>query len=359
MIVLHVAPVSNKKATGLNYSIPKLIEALHYNGLHVALLTISSDYSHDYPFSVFTFKSLGLIPKVDNLPAPFDKPDLIVFHSTYIYKQALLAYNAKQYAIPYIITPRGGMTVGAQKKKWIKKKLGNLLFLNHMVKHAAAIHCLTENEATDVRNWKDDVFIVGNGIDLPSQLAQPGNHDPLHIIFIGRLDIFHKGLDLLIEACNFAKDALYQANAKVEIYGPGDTSDLMKLVDKYEINDIVYCKGPIYGEDKEQVYLNADIFVHTSRFEGHPISVLEALSYGIPCILTPGTNVNIEIAEAGAGWSVEQNSSDIANGIRQALQSDLNHMSKKAQAFAISAYSWDKIAQKTVQNYNKLINTTE
>ena len=42
-----------------------------------------------------------------------------------------------------------------------------------------------------------------------------------------------------------------------------------------------------------------DLFIHTFRFEGHPIAVLEALSYGIPCLLTPGTNMAGEVEAAG------------------------------------------------------------
>ena len=58
--------------------------------------------------------------------------------------------------------------------------------------------------------------------------------------------------------------------------------------------------GPIAGADKKKVLKDADLFLHTSRSEGHPMGVLEALAYGIPCLLTPGTNMASEVAASGA-----------------------------------------------------------
>ncbi|MBD2508806.1 glycosyltransferase [Nostoc muscorum FACHB-395] len=74
-----------------------------------------------------------------------------------------------------------------------------------------------------------------------------------------------------------------------------------------------------------------DLLIHTFRFEGHPIAVLEALSYGIPCLLTPGTNIAGEVEAAGAGWSVEDTPAAIAKGMQDVLAARLE-LSKRGQA---------------------------
>lgn len=50
------------------------------------------------------------------------------------------------------------------------------------------------------------------------------------------------------------------------------------------------------------------------------MSILEAMSYGIPCMVTPGTNMDKEVLEANAGWVVELSEESIANGINMVIQ---------------------------------------
>ena len=47
--------------------------------------------------------------------------------------------------------------------------------------------------------------------------------------------------------------------------------------------------GELYEEKKEEFLNGCRIMVLTSRYEGFPMTVLEALSHGNPCIVTPGT----------------------------------------------------------------------
>lgn len=51
--------------------------------------------------------------------------------------------------------------------------------------------------------------------------------------------------------------------------------------------------GPVYKEQKQELLSNSDIFIHTLRWEGMPISVLEVLSHSIPVIVSEETNIQI------------------------------------------------------------------
>lgn len=363
-IILHVAPISNNKITGLSVSIPATVKALHNLGVQVALLTTSKQgrYENKDGYPIFYFKDKNKRIRITDLPAPFNRPNIIDFHSTYIPAHALLTKEAYRKNIPFIITPRGGMTLGAQNQKKWKKRFGNILFFNRMVKNAAAIHCLTENEANDVRLWKGEIFVLGNGTSLPSKsdMANVGSKETIRLVFIGRLDIHHKGLDLLIHACGIIKGELYRRQVTIDIYGPEVNSSrekLLRLIERHGLSKIVNIYPPVRGSEKSEVLKSADVFLHTSRFEGHPMSVLEALSFGLPCLLTPGTNVSKEVISNRAGWEVMPDESSISKGILNILneKDNLPNYSKNARELVEKKYVWESIARKTLLHYKDIL----
>ncbi|MEH2307084.1 glycosyltransferase [Nostoc sp.] len=100
-----------------------------------------------------------------------------------------------------------------------------------------------------------------------------------------------------------------------------------------------------------------DLFIHTFRFEGHPIAVLEALSYGIPCLLTPGTNMAGEVEATGTGWSMEATPAAIAKRIQDILAARLE-LPKKGEAarnLVEEKYSWNQIGKQSLREYFNLL----
>ncbi len=87
------------------------------------------------------------------------------------------------------------------------------------------------------------------------------------------------------------------------------------------------------------------------------MAVLEALSYGIPCLLTPGTNMATEVVRAGAGWSVEQNPTAIAQGMSRVLaaRSELSSRGQAGRKLVEQAYSWSQIGKQAVKEYTNLL----
>lgn len=362
--ILVVAPIGSNSASGLYYSCPKLTLALYKVNAKVALITtgISGRYNIPQPYPVFYYRDIAQFNFPTYLPAPFNNPDLVVFNSTYILAHAQFAKCARSQGIPYVITPRGGMTVEAQKRKRLKKILGNLLFYKNMVTHCASIHCLSENEAREVVKWKRPVFVVGNGIDIPEKEKTPISPvcEGLRFVFIGRLDIYAKGLDLLLKGCSICANTLSLQKVKLFLYGPhdhGSWSQIWRMIQELQLEGIVALPGPVFGGDKEVVLQQTDVFVHTSRFEGHPMAVLEALAYGIPCLLTPGTNMSKEVAAAGAGWEVTGSAEGIAEGLLQVIrnQHELQERGRAARELAKTHYSWNQIATQLMNEYSKLI----
>lgn len=366
MVILHVAPITWNACSGPTIAIPCLISAQNsLSNIKVALY-ISRGKVHplidlDYPV-FYCAKTIGL-KYLLNLPKPFNRPDLVIFHSTYIYRHAIIARELRKNKIPYIITPHGGMTKGAQRKKRVKKKLGNILFFRKMVNNAVAVHCLTEGEEKEVKLWGRPTFVVPNGIDMPALIKKksqikPG--EPLRLLFIGRIEIYIKGLDILLEGIALHKRKDWGRNVSLWIAGPDHQDNLKKLhslINRLDIKDSVKLLGPVIGREKERVFKQAHIYVQTSRTEGCSMSILEALAYGIPCLLSTGTNIAHEVEECGAGWCVEGTAESVASGLLNILEKleELPRMAKKARALAEEKYNWNQIAQQMIAHYDRII----
>lgn len=358
--VLHVAPIWGDKSQGLTYSIPALIRAQYKAGARCFLLCSGKKEPIfvDQKYTVLWHKAI----QRRQLNLLLEDINLAVFHSTYILSHILLAKRLKRKKIPYIIVPRGGLTRGAGRRSRFKKWLADRLFFKNYVSNAVALHCLTKTELNESRHWHSQIFIASNGIRMPEKRRLRVKHDfvnPIKAVFIGRLSIYHKGLDLLLSGFALYLKSNTKLNWSLSLYGPselGSINKLAKQINSLGLQGSVSLCDPVYDQEKSKVLREADLYCQTSRFEGHPMGVLEALSHELPCLLTSGTNFADEVKNAGAGFSVDQTIEGIARGF--SLFSDRieewERMSRSAYDLA-SEYSWDKSARNTLDAYDQYL----
>lgn len=361
MNVLHIAPINTNRVNGFRFSVPGLVSAQNKAGVKAALFNVEKPELFDEEklekkdFQIFQDNKI-MINKID---APYNKPDIVVFHGVYIIEYLNIYKQLIKGNIPYIIVPRVSLTKGAQSQKRFKKKISNILFFNRFINKASAIHYLTNNEKRLSSNFKKKSFVVGNGIDLP-EIKNKYVNEKANLIYIGRYDINHKGLDLLMLAIKSIKDILKDKKVQINLYGSdfkGGKSKLQDFIDRYKLGEIVKINEAVFGSEKDNILRDSDIFLATSRFEGHPMAVIEAMSYGIPCILTDGTNMLEDLVEYDAGWTTKLNPDNIAESIIKALKSPIeaNKKGKNARKLIEENYTWDKVAEKTIEFYTKII----
>lgn len=362
MIVLHIAPINMAKANGFRFSVPGLVSAQNkINGVIAGLMNInSSDTLDSKEVEEFDFYFSKSYTEIKYLPKPYRHPDLVVFHGIYLFKYIKIYKILVGHNIPYIIVPRGSLTDGAQRQKFLKKVIGNILFFNKFINNAKKIHFLTKNEKEASKKFKNNNFVVGNGIHMPI-LNKKYISQNLKITFIGRYDVNHKGLDILIESLINIKDDLLSQNTTINLYGSDHRGGKEYIKNQIRINslqDILKINNEVFGDKKHNVLLQTDIFITTSRFEGHPMAVLEAMAYGIPCILTEGTNMLNKMNQYNAGWSTTLDAITIGDTILTAIASKEKIFRKgiNARKLIEENYTWSKVAENTVKNYKKIFN---
>lgn len=81
----------------------------------------------------------------------------------------------------------------------------------------------------------------------------------------------------------------------------------------------------------------------TSRFEWHPMALIEALSYGLPCIVTVGSSMKEEIRRYDAGWVCNSTLNELANAIEKMVP-ERNEIYKKSAGpkKLAKSYLWEK-----------------
>jgi len=354
MVILHIAHIKNELFSGVAVVVPQHVNA-QSEFAQVGFLNASGETIPSVKNQLAYRKGMSL----SELPMPFCTPDLIVFHEVYYPVFLSLSKQAREMSIPYIVVPHGCLTYNAQRKKKLKKIAGNILLFNRFIREAQSVQYLSEQERR-TSNFGRRAFVGTNGIGLPPKRKEIFSGEKIRFLYIGRLDLYHKGLDMMFEVIRSSVGIWREKNCEFYIYGPdenGKIDELRELADRYGLKDFIKLSGAVSGAEKENALLNCDIFIQTSRFEGMPMGVLEALSYGIPCLVTRGTNLGEIIEEYDAGWVAETNVESIGEGLLKAVDERDRWAEKSENAVRLveENFRWSKVAEAAVSEYRRII----
>lgn len=137
---------------------------------------------------------------------------------------------------------------------------------------------LTEEDKSS--NWKGscNTCVIPNPVRFKSDTAAA--LDNKRIISVGRLS-YQKNYPSLLSAIRTV--FLRYPEWKLDILGEGEERPMLEsLVEHYSLQDNVYLRG--YQENVRDWMMDSSMFVMTSRFEGFPLVMVEAMSCGLPVV---------------------------------------------------------------------------
>ena len=131
--------------------------------------------------------------------------------------------------------------------------------------------------------FKNKIEIINNGVFIPEENTNIFTNDQINITIVSRL-VSHKNIEKIIKAISDLNSPLINLN----IIGDGpELNQLQKISLESNNKDNIIFHGKLNRDEINHIFLNSDIYIQASNYEGLPHSLLEAMSYGIPVLCTP------------------------------------------------------------------------
>jgi poly(glycerol-phosphate) alpha-glucosyltransferase len=196
--------------------------------------------------------------------------------------------------------------------------------------------------------------VVPNGVDrLAEDGPQPAwrtayGRNARVLLFLGRVTP-KKHLAELLEAWRRIAPLAVETGWKLVIVGPADPGygeNLKAIIEAGALTSSVELAGPAYGAARAAAYRAADAFILPSISEGQPMGALEALSCGLPALLTPQCNLP-EAEAAGAAIGIAPDPEGIIAGLIRLFNmpgAARRAMGENGRRLIAERFDWDATA---------------
>jgi len=277
----------------------------------------------------------------------------------------------KIFNAPIILSPHGAFhPVVLKKSKPKLKALYVRVAKRFLYRHVCAFHALSPAEAGHIQALLDqvNVYTLPQGASL--HVAQffdalkyrEQSTDEIRFTFVGRLDIYTKALDILLETFANAVQALPERNIHLILVGPDWKGSLVRLKEmayKLGCGNRVTFTGAMPGEQVAKILAQSDVYIHLSRHEGFPLSITEALLTGKPAILSKESGLVSypEIASLPHVKIIPPKKEEAVSAIVQFAEkiSELKSLAIAHQEKVRRFFDWREIAKEHLECYEYVV----
>ncbi len=230
-----------------------------------------------------------------------------------------------------------------------------------MFRSAAGIQVLDDRHIQWLtkRGIRTPAIALPNGFEPQDVMAENELVWPTHEIpqlyFLGRLDAYNKGLDLLLEA---VAELLRERPLHLTLQGPdwGDRAALVAQVERLGIQQSVTFLEADFTARSAALAMQYDVFCVPSRFEGFSLSALEAMLAGRVVLISTVAGLMPHVQASGAGIGVEPTVAAIRSGILDLLgrRDQWESMGRLGRDYALQHLRWESIAAQAMLFYDQI-----
>jgi glycosyltransferase involved in cell wall biosynthesis len=257
---------------------------------------------------------------------------------------------ARAAGIPYLVSPRGMLQPEARQRHRELKSLAYWGIERANLRDAVMLHATSALEGRELTQYGPPVMLIPNGVSprpaTPAAIAAMRARADLRddedvVTFLGRIHPI-KRLDLLAEAFAIVHHA--RPRTRLVIAGP-DEGGYRQHVDAMfaPVSAVTRWLGDLDGDQVSALLASTDVLVQCSDSESFGMSVAEALTAGVPVVVTKRSGW-AEVDVLGCGFSVAHDPVSIADGILRVLgHADRPALRSRAGAWAQKTFAWDAI----------------
>lgn len=290
------------------------------------------------------------------------EPDLIHIHNRFFFTSfiAPIVNSLKPKGeVPVVLTLHLGRIdriggISSRFARLFEKTADRLLLMQAdriiAVSNAVADHAKTLNGSSD------KITVIQNGVDIDKFTPNPenqGRSDP-SILFVGRL-VKNKGPDIFLQALPDLFAQHHRVAAR--IVGQGPMKDILQEQAKeLGIENRVEFLG--YVENMPETMKSADIFCRPSLSEGMPLTLLEAMSCGLPPVVSSVAGVPEVVTHGETGFLVDE---PTPNAIADSLDTILSkptlaeRIGRNAREYVVENHDWHSRARDVLEIYEDCV----
>lgn len=290
--------------------------------------------------------------------------DLIHFHAIFSFSTTFGMMVARKRKVPYIIRTIGQLNQWCLRQSPLRKKLMLLLFEKKNLENAVCIHVTSKIEEQDIIQvgLRNQTLELGLGVDRVrkkrNKEVEGAESDMINLLYLSRIHPKKRLENLLMALSEMDEES---QNWILHIAGDGD-DHYMKFIQEYavhlKINDRIQWHGHVTGIHKNKLLNLTDWFVLPSSNENFGIAALEAMSYGIPVILSSEVGIATEVKKYSAGYVYEDKNGQLKNVLSRCLNVEKSDMSDNAIRLVSENFLWNVIGQKLLNYYQGVVKTS-
>jgi glycosyltransferase involved in cell wall biosynthesis len=287
--------------------------------------------------------------------------DVVHVHSAWLHPTYAACRAARRHGVPVVYRACGTLSPYTWTRNRLLKSAYWVGFERANVRSAAAFHCTSDEEATELRGYRAvtaPVVVYPLGVD-PEAWSVPKHEGVLRtrcgllvggppvVLSLSRMHPKKGVTDLLLPAfARLTRPAVLVVAGGADGSAPDYPTEVARTVERLGLADRVRVLGPIPPADRWELFDGAAVFVLPSHQENFGLVVAEAMARGVPVVVSDRVQAAPHVRAANAGAVVPRDVATLAAALDAMLSGPENRTAAGARGreYARAVFDWAAVA---------------